>query len=347
MKYGIILGLMLLVLLSATAFAASPVFTGATTATDQNVTGTDRNYVDLDTNFYSPVASDADEDLNELSCEFSFDAGASWFKSVDYPTVITYSTDTNKCGAVLSNFANVAFDDLQIGFRISDDAAADALSDQRTWWLDNNAPTASYLITQFDSDTHINITWTDVATNTGAGVGWKSAAYNLDAVPTWYSATNPEALSYQSPTQSVGAHTLYYWVTDNFDNNSGVQEIDFNIRGTAPVITGRTTATRQYVVAGDRNYYDFNVRWLSGTITDVDGDLNELSCQASYNDGYTWSSTVPTVDYNTDVNKCQANLNYEWGNTGYTQIKFRITDDSNLTTTSPDANHQKRIFRNV
>lgn len=210
MKYGIVLGLMLLVLLSATVFAASPEFTGVTTATDQNVTGTDRNYVDLDTNFNSPVASDADEDLNELSCEFSWDAGATWYKSVDFPTVINYNADTNKCWAVLSNFAAVTFDDLTISFRIADDGYADALSAQRTWWLDNNAPGVSYLITQFDSDTHINITWTDVATNTGNGVGWKSAAYNIDNVATWYSATNPQALSYESPPQTVGAHTLYY-----------------------------------------------------------------------------------------------------------------------------------------
>ena len=191
MNYSKIAVLFALVLLATAVFAASPVFTGATTATDQNIVVGDRNYVDLDTNFYSPVASDADGDLNELSCEFSWDAGASWYKSVDFPTVINYNADTNKCWAVLSNFAAVTFDDLQIGFRISDDASADALSAQRTWWLDNNAPTASYLITEFDSRTNINISWIDVATNTGAGVGWKSAAYNINGAATWYTSTNP------------------------------------------------------------------------------------------------------------------------------------------------------------
>ena len=97
MKYGILLGLFALVLISMSVFAASPVFTGVNTSSHDYLA--DKNYVALDSNFYSPVASDADEDLNELSCEVSYDAGFSWIKSVDYPTLIDFNTDTNKCRA--------------------------------------------------------------------------------------------------------------------------------------------------------------------------------------------------------------------------------------------------------
>lgn len=94
-----------------------------------------------------------------------------------------------------------------------------------------------------------------------------------------------------------------------------------------PVITGASTTSREYVVAGDRNYYDFNTIWYSGTITDADGDLNTLSCEMSNNGGITWYSSVSTVDFNlSDVNRCKTTLNYEWGVTDDVNIAFRIKD---------------------
>lgn len=109
----------------------------------------------------------------------------------------------------------------------------------------------------------------------------------------------------------------------------------------SPVFTGDITATRQYAVAGDRNYYDFNVQWWSGIVTDADNDMNaDTLCQASVNDGMTWFTAIPTVDWNQSVdgNKCYIDLNYEWGNTDESQIKFKVIDSAGNVTTSTDKN---------
>jgi len=137
---------------------------------------------------------------------------------------------------------------------------------------------------------------------------------------------------------ATGSHTVTYWTIDDFDNNSGILEMAFDMIGSPPVFTGDITATNEYIVAGDLNYYDFNNVWVSGVISDPDDDLDTDSCEYSIDDGLTWASTTPDINFNTDTNRCDVNLDFEWGNTGWVQIKFRITDDEDNTTESDDMN---------
>ena len=332
MKYGFVLGLFALIILATTVFAAAPVMSPITA---YPFATTDRNYSNwtnspLVPGYISLSSTVTGADLNDANCWYSLNGGTTWNLSI-----VDMNTDTNimTFNLVASGDNNKTF-----GMKCTNISGEEATPVYATYWLDANAPTVTELVIEFDSQTNINLSATDHATDTGDGVGIAGFYYKIDNGSMYYHAGSTNNLQYSSPTQALGSHTLKYYVLDNFDNNTGWQTITFNIRGSSPVFTGDITATREYTVGDDRTYYDFNVRWLSGTITDVDLDVNELSCQASYNDGFTWSNTVPTVDFNTDVNKCQANLNYEWGNTGWTQIKFRVSDDNGNLTTSDDKN---------
>ena len=332
MKYGMILGLFALVLLATTVFAAAPTLSPITASP---FIVTDRNYSNwtntpLIPGYISLSSLVTGADLNDKNCWYSLDAGMTW----DF-SIVDMNTDTNIFEV---NLVTAGENIKTFGLKCTNNTGEESTAAYIELWLDANAPTVSELVIEFDSQTNINLLATDHATQTGDGVGVEGFYYKIDNGSMFYHAGASNNLQYSSPTQSIGAHTLKYYVLDNFDNNTGWITINFNIRGSAPVFTGNTTATRQYVVGDDRTYYDFNVRWLSGTVTDVDNDLNTLSCEASYNDGFTWSNTIPTVDYNTDVNKCQSNLNYEWGNTGWVQVKFRISDNNGLRTTSDDVN---------
>ena len=105
----------------------------------------------------------------------------------------------------------------------------------------------------------------------------------------------------------------------------------------SPVITGPTTATREYIGA-DYNYYDFNVIWRSGVVTDADLDFDITSCMMSNDGGRTFYNDTPTVDWNADTNQCQTTLDYEWGVTDLAQIIFRVSDEADNNTDSPDMN---------
>jgi len=115
--------------------------------------------------------------------------------------------------------------------------------------------------------------------------------------------------------------------------------LSLNVFAANPGFTGDISTTRNYDVAGDRNYYDFNIIFYSPVASDADEDLNEMSCFISFNNGFTYSQWQPDVDFNTDTNRCQANLNYEWGNSGMIQVKFKISDDATNNIYSADANY--------
>ncbi len=104
-----------------------------------------------------------------------------------------------------------------------------------------------------------------------------------------------------------------------------------------PVFTGEPTMTKAYNVTGDRNYYDFNTIMYSPVISDADLDLNQDSCKIQFSISPTiWFTpgTLTGFDFNTDINKCVFNLNYEWGNTGSMDVRYNITDDAGHDTNS-------------
>jgi hypothetical protein len=332
MKYGMIIGLFALVLLSMTVFAAAPTM-GPITA--YPFASTDRNYSNWTNSpaipgYISLSSLVTGADLNDKNCYYSLSGGVSWDLSI-----VDMNNDTNiiEVGLVTSGENINTF-----GLKCTNNAGEESTPAYIELWLDANAPTVSSLVTEFDSRTNINMTATDHATQTGDGVGVDGFYYKIDNGAMYFSAGASNNLQYDSPVQAVGAHTLKYYVLDNFDNNTGWLTLDFNIRGTAPVITGNTRVDHNTPVrswnGSDYVYYDYPFRFQSGVITDVDEDLNELSCK------YTLSAPTGAwvnADFNADVNRCQLTV-LTWGNTDGINLNFKVSDDTNLWGTG-DANY--------
>ena len=292
-------------------------------------------YVGVDQNYYKypfdlNAVSDGTPDVNEDTL--------CWWISDEESTITaaTWHTDTNTCSALS---IDLAYLDDEGYYMIVSNGQGDINynTDTITVWLDQNAPGVSEVVINNGSTTNINLTAVDVANNTGRS-DVNGYWYSLDDATWYWSAGAINNLAYSSPTQEIGLHTLTYYVLDNLDNNTGFLTIDFNIDGSAPVFTGPITATREYI-GTDYNYYDFNVMWISGVVSDTDEDLNILSWQYSVNDGFTWSQLIPDSNFAyPDTNRIYVDLNYEWGNTGQVQIKFRISDLNGNTTESDDMN---------
>jgi len=309
-KFGLVFFVSLILLASIT-FAASPVFTGLTTCSNEVIVAGDRNYYDFPATLQSGVASDADGDLNVTSCEVTFDAGATWITN---QAIVDLNSDNNKCQSTVSSGYS---DDIQVGFRISDNAYADALTTQKTWWLDNNAPTITYTVTQYDARTTIRLhTTNDNATNTGLGAGFKDCNYKIDS-GSWYSNDDDFVLTYDAPPQALGLHTLSYWTRDNFNNSTGTLTLDFNIVNLAAPTVGATTISGFTSVGS--NYYGTGTV-VGGTTTDI--DLNTSSCQYTA-DGLTWAAATWSTDH---CQKTGVTIN---GNQNYT-FGTRIADNSGL-----------------
>lgn len=208
-----LLGILLTVLfLASFTFAADPVFTGDIYI-DNNWNASDYNYYDFDVNFYSGVVSDADEDLNTDSCEVSFNDGFTWGSTL--PPVV-FDSDTNRCVAILDyEWGNTG--EVNVMFRISDDAAGTTTSTDMNWYLDNTAPVTT--ATHSGSSTvTVVLTSTDSGTPNGDGSGFKSIYYWVDDV-NYTSSTNPLSISFTTP----GYHTVEWCALDNLDNNECVE----------------------------------------------------------------------------------------------------------------------------
>lgn len=190
-----------LVVFTTPVFSASPSFADGLYCTNDYV-GSDRNYYDYQATFWSGVASDSDGDLDETSCEVTYDAGATWLTGI---LDVGWDGDRNECYATLDVGATYE-DDIQVGFRISDDAFADDLTAKLIWWLDNNSPTTSIS----NNSGLISFSCVDHATNTGVGSGCDSTTYDLDGAG---------MVEYTAPfTISEGSHTIDYNSADNFGN---------------------------------------------------------------------------------------------------------------------------------
>ena len=326
MKYGLFLGLMVLVLLSTTVFAGN---FGEIDANNR-YQGSDYNYYKYP--FDLNAVSDGTPDVNADSL--------CWYTSTSLPEVgaATWHSDTNTCSALS---VSLPYQDNESYYMVVSNGQGDVnySSEIIELYLDMNSATVSTTIINDGYITYINSTATDRASNTGIGSDVNVIHYTVDD-GTWFSSLgNIWNLQDTSLVSDIGQHTITYYVLDYLDNNTGMLTIDYNIDGEAPAFTGPITATREYIVAGDRNYYDFNVMWISGIVTDRDEDLNILSWAYSVNDGFTWSQLIPDSNFAyPDSNRISVDLNYEWGNTGYVQMKFRISDLNGNTTESADMN---------
>jgi len=232
------LALILILCLSLGAvFAANPVFTGVPTMTREYIVAGDRNYYDFNTIIYSPIISDADDDLNELSCRIQFSYTDSiWFNPSNLSN-FDFNADLNKCVFNLNyEWGNTGI--MQVRFNISDDADNNTSSADMNWWLDNTAPTTT---AWFDDYQTIILTATDKGTPTGNGVGVKGIYYAINDGDWVYTAGSTATVTMTVP----GDHHIYFYSMDNFDNNelrdnlSGVVwDKPFTVPGISP--TGNT-----------------------------------------------------------------------------------------------------------
>ena len=315
------------------AFAADPVFTGPTATTIEDIIIADRNYVAYNSQFYSGIASDGDGDLNEESCEVTIDAGASWLKHVDYPTLVDFNGEV--CYSDLNLFESVAtitpLDDLQVSFRISDDTFADALSEMRTWWLDNNAPYVNVAGATYPTYTNLLLDGDNRATNSGDGADFNQYQYMIDFNGVWVVSTDIDTdFNVMLDDFAVGGHTVTYWATDDLDNNTGLVNVAFNMDGASPTITGETyilvADPVRFYEGTDRNYYDIEFMLMSGVVTDADLDFNTASCEYDYNYVLGATNLWFPADWNADTNQCQVYLDAA-PKTDDANYNFRVWDD--------------------
>jgi len=207
MKYNNFLFVGFLILLFSMVFAASPVITGPTTATREYI-GADYNYYDFNVIWRSGVVTDADLDFDITSCMMSNDGGRTFYN--DTPTV-DWNADTNQCQTTLDYEWGVT-DLAQIIFRVSDEADNNTDSPDMNWYLDNTAPTT---VGTFNELTELTLIATDDATTTGNGVGVKRIYYSIDDGEWTSVAASTATLNITTP----GSHRIYFYSTDNFDNN--------------------------------------------------------------------------------------------------------------------------------
>lgn len=275
--------LLALALFSSFAFADSPAFTGNPTMTNEYI-GSDRNYYDFPTVIYSPVISDTDEDLNELSCKIQFSLSESIWFTPETLENLDFNSDLNMCVFNL-NYEWGNSGQMQVRFNISDDADNNTSSADMNWWLDNTAPE----VVGSATGNQVTLTAVDVATPTGDGVGVKSIFYSLDGNTTWASV-DADTLTITG-INVAGSHSLDYYVLDNYDNNTSDANYDFVVSdSTAPSVEATTISGFSQV--GSNVYGTGTI--VGGTVTEI--DLNEDSCEYTY-DGSTWAEATWNTDH--------------------------------------------------
>ena len=209
MNYKLLGVLLLVLMITASAFAAAP------TLSDLNwspkIVG-DLNYSKWnDSDFISIFSTVTGADLNAEDCYWTVDNGDTWTRSE-----VDMNTDTNII-TVSINMPSVT-DDINAGLKCINTAAEESDPVYQRIWDDATAPVTTPNHPS-GNPANVILTAVDSATTTGDGSGFQATYYWIDSGAVVTSTTNPTTFS----ISDVGSHTIYWCSIDNLDNNECTQ----------------------------------------------------------------------------------------------------------------------------
>jgi len=196
--------LITLLIITSFSFAAAPTLS-ALTASPTALT--DHNYSNWKSPKYMTLSTTVTgEDLNADGCGYAIDG--SW----TYPTATDLNLDTNTYRIIVQA---IATDDTNWCITCKNNSDETSEPSCRTLYLDANSPTTT---SSFNGINNIVLTATDIATTTGNGSGINAIYYKIDLGDWTSSASSSVSLTVTNP----GEHTIYFYSTDNVDNNEMV-----------------------------------------------------------------------------------------------------------------------------